>query len=108
MKTITENIIDGLRNAATELEKLQVQAALGKAEARDRYEEARGKFTTLLNEATGAANEKYKDLKPVIESLKVQFALGKAETKDVLEKQRRRFFQAVGEVEAYFKNEEKK
>ena len=38
-KKITETIIDGLRTVATELEEFQLQFALGKADASDKYEE---------------------------------------------------------------------
>lgn len=43
-KTISDKIIEGLNKAITEMEELRVQAALGKYEARDLYEEAKTKF----------------------------------------------------------------
>jgi len=108
--TFTEKIIDGLRNAATELEKFQVQASLGKAEAKDKYEEARKKMYGFIHEAkmhidetTSIAKEKAKDIKPLLESLEVQFALGKAETKEIWEEQRKKFAKALSELEMYFK-----
>ena len=102
MKTI-EKIIEGLKTAAVELEKLQVQAALGKAEAKQKYEEARRKFNADIQNAKNAAKGKYEEIKPLLESLQVQFALGKAETKEVLEEQRKKFAKVLSELESYFR-----
>jgi len=105
-KTTTEKIIDGLRQAATELEKFQVQATLGKAEAKDKYEEARKKFQGYIHDAKVRIEEtksSAKEIKPLLEALQVQFALGKAETKEVLEEQRKKFAKMLSELENYFK-----
>ena len=109
-KTPTEKIIDGLRKAAIELEKFQVQAALGKAEAKDKYEAAKKEFQKYIHEARvridetkSSAESKYKDLKPLLESLQVQFALGKAETKKTLDEKRKQFTKALSELETYFR-----
>ena len=108
MKTNIEIIIDGLKKAAVELEKFQVQATLGKAEAKDKYAEARKKFNANLQDVKRIAKDKYKDLKPLVESLQVQFTLGKAETKEVLKEQRKKFSKAIAGLEAYFKKEKVK
>jgi len=50
-KTITEMFIDGLRKAAIELEEFRVQAALGKAEASDKYNETKKKFDEHVHNA---------------------------------------------------------
>jgi len=109
-KTTTEKLIDGLRKAAAELEKLQVQAALGKADAKDKYEETRKIFQGYIqdvkirfDETKSAAKGKSRDVKPLLESLQLQFALGKAETKEVLEEQGKKFAKTLWEIENYFK-----
>jgi hypothetical protein len=99
-KTPTEKIIDGLRQAAIELKKIQVQLSLGKAEARDKYEEARKKFKVSLDNVHREV-KKSKELLPLLESLQVQFALGKAETKEVLEESRKKFASTLSELEKY-------
>ena len=56
MKTMDEtrfidNVVETLRKAAVEMEELQVQAALGKAEAKDKFDEVKKKFNLVLHEA---------------------------------------------------------
>ena len=109
MKPI-ETVIEGLRKAAIELEAFQVQAALGKAEAKDKFAEARKKFNTLLHEAeisldktASDVKEKYKDVKPMLESIKVQFALGKAEARDLVDEQRKNFNNTLNKLESFLK-----
>jgi len=54
---IKENGDDNLNTLRTKLEELKVQASLGKAEARDEYEEQRKKFNQKLHEAREEAKE---------------------------------------------------
>ncbi len=42
-KNISDIIVEGLKKAAAEVEELRVQAALGKAEVRDAYEDLKKK-----------------------------------------------------------------
>jgi|ERR1041385_8760550 outer membrane protein OmpA-like peptidoglycan-associated protein len=102
MKTI-EKIIESLKKAALELEKLQVQAALGKAEAKDKYEQARKEFRIKLEEIKRLAKGKYAALKPILESFEVQFALGKMEAKEKFEESIKKFSQAIKKVESFLK-----
>ncbi len=106
--TLTDKIIIGLKNAAVELEELRLQAALGKAEARDAYEAAKKTFNnyvheakTRLESAKGPAKEKITQLKTTFETLQVQLALGKAETKEVFDAQAKKIDKALSEVEAF-------
>ena len=64
--SISDKIISGLKKAAVELEELRLQSALGKAQARDAYEEAKKKFNKYVHEAKlrvdnlkGAAKENH-------------------------------------------------
>jgi len=102
MKTI-EKIIESLRKAAIELEKLQVQAALGKAEARNKYEQARKEFQIKLEEAKSFAKGKYTELKPILEAFEVQFALGKMKAEEKLEENIKKFSQAIKKAESFLK-----
>lgn len=105
-KTITDKIINGLKNAITELEEFRVQAALGKAEAKDIYEDVKKKFKTSIHEAkvkfdsikTEASYEAL-HIKNFFESLQVQLALGKAESKEIFEEQSKKIRQALHDLE---------
>ena len=114
-KTPIEKIVDGLRKTAVELEKLQVQASLGKAEAKEKYDDMRKKYNNYLRDAEQHVDKvkadvksKYKDLKPLIESLHVQFALGKAEAKEVVDEQKKKFSKTLSDLESFFKEKENK
>ena len=48
---LIDNVVDALRKAATELEAFQVQVALGKAEAEDKYEEVKKNFNAFVPES---------------------------------------------------------
>ena len=47
----TDQVVAGLRKAAIELEELQVQATLGKAEAKDKFEDVKKKFNLFVHES---------------------------------------------------------
>jgi hypothetical protein len=108
--TLTEKIITSLKNAAVELEEFRLQAALGKAEAHDIYEDAKKKFNKILHEAIVkidsakiVAEEKAAELKTLLETLQVQLALGKAEGKEAFEVQRKKIEHALNALELFLK-----
>jgi ATP-dependent Lon protease len=110
-KTLSEKIAEGLRRAMTELEELQVQAALGKAEAKDLYEDAKKKFNAYMNEASRSLKESASKLKTdgekvktLLDEIQVQLALGKAETKEVFEEQRTKLLAFIAELEDCIRN----
>ncbi|MGZ3898715.1 MAG: hypothetical protein ACXVNM_01880 [Bacteroidia bacterium] len=106
-KMITDKIIDGLKKAVVEMEELRVQLALGKAEARDLYEESKKKFNAYIHEAK-ISLENFKDkatsgashIKPLLEALQLQLVLGKAETREVFEEQKKIITKSLLELEA--------
>ena len=101
-----DRAINGLRNAAVELEEFQLQLALGKAEASDKYEEVKKKFNHIIHEAKeklGEGKVIVKDLKGKFEELQLQLALGKAETKEVFNEQKEKILKAVHSIEAILK-----
>lgn len=105
-----ETIIVGLQRAVVELEEFRVQAALGKAEARDLYEESRKKFLRTLRETSEAISksqllneDKYIQMQVWMDELKVQLALGKAETREMLEKQRKKIATALSDMEKFIR-----
>ena len=104
--TTTEQIISGLRKAATELENFRVQAALGKAEAHDVFESAKKKlhrqaqeFHSVLTKSKASVKAKSNELRGALELLQLHLALGKAESKEIFEVQRKKLVRALKEIE---------
>lgn len=109
--TLTEKVIAGMKKATVELEEFRVQAALGKAEARDVYEDVKRKLNKFVHEhkqdlgdAEIIARDKAVKLKTLLETLQVQLALGKAESKQVFEVQRKKIEKALNDLETFLKN----
>ena len=79
-----DKVIGALRKSAIELEEFQIKAALGKAEAQEKYEEVKKKFNLFIHESEYKINgikEKIEELNTKCDEVRVQLALGKAETK---------------------------
>jgi hypothetical protein len=112
MKTLEEtrfidNVVETLRKAAIEIEELQVQAALGKAEAQDKYEEIKKKFNLVLHETKAkieAGKEKVEDIDTKFDELRVQLELGKAEGLDSFKEQKKNLLSKLHEIEVKIKN----
>lgn len=110
-KTLTEKIIEGMKKATVELEEFRLQAALGKAEARDVFEDVKKKFNKFVHEYKQEAGDieviamdKAVKLKALLETLQVQLALGKAESKQVFGAQRKKIENALNDLETFLKN----
>lgn len=108
--SLSDKIINGLKKAATELEEFRLQAALGKAEAHDVYDEVKKKFNKYVHEsklrldnAKDIAKEKSVQIKALLETIQVQLALGKAESKEAFETQRKKITKALNELEEHIK-----
>jgi hypothetical protein len=109
-----DKVADKLRKAAVELEEFQLQAALGKAEAENKYEEAKKKFHSVIHETKVSADtnleagkEKIDEVNAKIDQLKVQLALGKADTLDAFKEQKRKILDAAHELEVKIKTNDK-
>ena len=101
-----DNVIKALRKTAVELEEFQVQAALGKAEAKEKYEEVKKKFNEFIHESeikVKDVKEKIEELDTKFDELRVQLALGKAETKDVFKKQKKQLLTTLHDIEVKIK-----
>lgn len=104
-----DKVIGALRKTAVELEEFQVKAALGKADAQDKYEEVKKKFNLFIHDS----EFKIKDIKEQIEELntkfdelRVQLALGKAETKEIFKKQKKQILLTIHDIEVRIKTNE--
>lgn len=87
-----DKVIGALRKTAVELEEFQVQAALGKAEVQEKYEEVKKKFNLFIHDSESkvkSIKEQIEELNTKFDELRVQLALGKAETKEIFKKQKK-------------------
>ena len=114
MKTIQENqfvdnVIGALRKTALNLEEFQVQTALGKADAKDKYEEVKKKFNLFIHDSEfkiKGVKEKIEELNAKFDELRVQLALGKAETKEIFKKQKKQLLLILHDIEVKIKTNE--
>ncbi len=105
----TDQVVAGLRKAAIELEELQVQATLGKAEAKDKFEDVKKKFNLFVHESKATVdtgNEKVEMLQGKLEELRLQLALGKADTLDAFQAQKKKILHALHDIEYKIKDSE--
>lgn len=96
-----DHVVDGLRKAADELEKFQLQFALGKMEAHGLYEELKKDYSQYLREAKEKfeqGKEFTQEMRAKYDELLVQLALGKAETLDQFEEQRKKIVTKLHEL----------
>lgn len=104
-----DQVVEGLRKAAVELEELQVQATLGKAEANDKFEEVKKKFNLFVHETKAtvtAGNEKVAVLQGKLEELRLQLTLGKADTLVAFQTQKKKILLALHDIEYKIKDNE--
>lgn len=115
MKTMEEtrfidNVVETLRKAAIEIEELQVQAALGKAEAQDKYDEVKKKFNEVLQNAKSkihAGKDKVEEIDTKFDELRVQLELGKAEGLDSFRVEKRKLLSKLHEIEVKIKTDKR-
>lgn len=102
-KKAGDKLISGLQKAATELQDYQVQLALGKAEAHDKYEELKKKFSKTMNNIKGRLGTAERRVAQAVindvEGLRVQLALGKAESKEAFQEQKKKVFRAFNKLD---------
>ena len=102
-----DNVVDLLRKSALELEQLQVQLALGKLEAKDKYEELKKDFSSFMRGVELKANdahEFYTEYRAKFDELRVQLALGKAETIEAFREQKHKLLSKMHELEVQIKS----
>ncbi len=105
MENFGDSVANFFRKATVKIEELQVQAALGKAELSDYFEDLKKEslaeyhqIKAKLNSQIEKATEKKDEIKGKLEHLELQLALGKAETKEVLAEQKKNLKQAIKDV----------
>ncbi|MFM7022197.1 MAG: hypothetical protein ACKOXB_04405 [Flavobacteriales bacterium] len=104
---IANTLISGIKKAQVELEEFQLQLALGKAEAKDKYEDVKKKFDHMVHETKLKVNElkgEKDDLQSRLQELQLQLALGKADSIDAFIEQKKKITQALNKLELELKN----
>lgn len=105
-----DTVVETLRKAAIEIEELQVQAALGKVEAQDKYEEVKKKFNNVLHDAKSkihAGKDKIVDIDTKFDELRIQLELGKAESIDSFRVEKRKLLSKLHEIEVKIKTDKR-
>ncbi len=112
MEHFGDKVASFLRNAATKLEELQLQTALGKAELSDKMEElkkdAKAKvhqFKSEVNSFVADNQETIDKVKGKLEHLELQLALAKADTMDELNEQKKNIEKAMRELKDFLKKD---
>src|SRR5688572_17762467 len=103
-KNMLQAVGERLLTAQREIDELALQLALGKAEARDKFEEIKQEFRKQVSEqknllAKASENFISPEVRAKIEALEVQLALGEADTKDIFEGQKKKITKALTSVE---------
>ena len=99
---------DGVNHAIAELQEFRLQIALGKAEARDKFEEIKKKFHASIQTLKMRMNESKtaNDIKQKLDELQVQLALGEAEAREAFSSQKEKILKSIHEIEALLKAHE--
>lgn len=103
--TILVQIAEKLLEAQKEIDELVLQFALGKAEARDKFEETKKEFRARVAEFRKSnlgsmVSEAAEKLKGALEELELQLNLGKADSKDKFEEQRTKIEAVIDRLRA--------
>ncbi|RXP63575.1 hypothetical protein EC396_01865 [Lutibacter sp. HS1-25] len=104
-----DKVIEALRKTAVNLEEFQVKVALGKADAKDKYEDVKKEFNLFIHDSEFKINqvkENIEELKAKFDELRVQLALGKAETIEVYKNQKKQLLLTLHEIEVKIKTNE--
>lgn len=104
-----DKVVEALKKTSIELEEFQVTAALGKAEAQDKYEEIKKKFNLFIHDnktKIKSGKEKVDAIHTKFDELRVQLSLGKAETLEKFNAQKKQLLKTMHELEVEIKTNE--
>jgi hypothetical protein len=104
-----DKVVNVLKKSAIELEEFQVKAALGKAEAQDKYEEIKKEFNLFIHDNKAkikVGKEKVEGINAKFDELRVQLALGRAETMEAFKSQKKQLLLTLHELEVKMKSSE--
>jgi hypothetical protein len=100
---ILVKIVDKLTEAQQEIDELAVQLTLGKAEAKDKFEEIKKEFGEKVNEfkdlMVTSLGEEAPDVKTLISVLERELLKGVADTREAFELQKKNLLKALTSLE---------
>jgi hypothetical protein len=96
---ITIMISEKINSLKADLDRLAVQFALGKAEAREQFESLKNDFNKSISRWKIEFGELSTGIKTKLQELELQLALGKAETKEEFEKQWEKIKRSLSNLE---------
>ncbi|HEU5292448.1 MAG TPA: hypothetical protein VFU05_17495 [Cyclobacteriaceae bacterium] len=104
-KPFLKKVADKLVTAQQEIDELALQFALGKAEAREKFEDIKRELQTRISEfkksiENSAAGILTSEQRQKLGELEVQLALGKAESIEAFEKQKKKILKALASAES--------
>ena len=105
-----DKVSGALRKAATELEELQVKLHLGKAEAKDKYEEWKAKLDQFLKDhedEIDAGKEKLAEINMMLDPLRAMLDEAKEKTAEEFEAYKTKIEAKIDEIIAKIKGDEK-
>jgi hypothetical protein len=102
--SFADQLITDMKQTIIDLEQARVQAALGKAEARDTFESSRKKLQKHLHDARQFIGMSEKQVDAAIDTMEVYLALGKAEAHDKFIDQKNKIMHGIHVVEAFLRN----
>ena len=107
-KTTLQKVSEKLLAAQQEIDGLALQLALGKADAKDKFEEIKKEFRLQVAEfknvlETVSESSVSPEVRARIEELEIQLALGKADSKDIFDEQKTKIERAIGRLEEEIK-----
>jgi len=107
-KHFADELVNGLKDLTTKLEQLQLDAALGKAEAKEKmreYQEELKEFARKVDQAVSSDNGVIGKIKGALQSLEVQAHLGEADLKDFLKEQKKNMDATINKINDFIKKE---
>ena len=105
-----DTVIEALKKSAVEMEKFQLKAALGKAEAKESYEEIKKKLNLFIHESNYKINvgkQKVDEINAKLDEFRVQLTLGKAESVEAFNQQKKQLLLTIHELEVKIKNNDR-
>ncbi|MBK6988186.1 MAG: hypothetical protein IPH33_08060 [Bacteroidetes bacterium] len=109
-KSLHEYFQSKLNSMHKEIEEMALQFSLGKADAKDKFEEVKKEFAANVHDLKREIDdisffEVSEFLKNKIDELSLQLHLGKVETKELFDEQMAKIVHAVSELESRLKEE---
>lgn len=95
---LIDKVIEKLRNAASELEEFQLQFALGKAEAADKYEEIKQELREIIQNVKIELKEDAGELKAKLDELLLKLRSGRVEDKEAFHEQEKKIAKLIDDL----------